>query len=200
MGLRSRASHTLWLAALCAGFCSVMAQTPAAYGPLSVNLPRGADFYIAQDGAFVPVVIQDGTLVVHLKPAPFQIGTNAAQINLCLSTSQAPEVQADPSGYKDSCLSDAKSGARFPNSDALIVYSGKLWSDGNSSLRESTSKMTTPLPGYQYSYLINELTFVGHHELNLGNAHGTLYGFIGVFKQSKLTPQQIMPLQLVFGG
>jgi len=100
--------------------------------------------------------------------------------------------------HADSCLSGAKSGARFPNSDALVVYTGKLWSDGDSSLQASTSKSATPMPGYQYGYAINELTYVGHRELNLASARGTLYGYIGVFKQAQLTPQQIMPVQLVF--
>jgi len=187
------------LIALCGSFAlATAAQTPLTYGPLSVNLPQGGDLYFSQNGQFAPALIVDGTVVVHLKHAPFQIGSNAAKVNLCLSTTVAPEIQADPSGYKDSCLSDAKSGARFPNSDALIVYSGKLWSDGNSSLQPSTSKVATPAPGYRYGYAINDLTFVGHRDLNLSSARGTLYGFIGVFHQSQLTPQQIMPLQLVF--
>jgi hypothetical protein len=185
------------LAALAA--CATPAPSSLeSYGPLSVNLVRGADFYVTQHGAFAPAAVENGVIVVHLRNEPFQIGTNAPQMNICLNQNWAPEIQADPQGYKASCLSGAKAGARQANSDALLVYSGKKWSDGSSTLMEGTNLKAKPLQGYLYGYQVDDLSFVEQPEVNLKNVRGTLHGYVVVYKQHERRNRNIMPIQLVF--
>lgn len=116
---------------------------------------------------------------------------------ICLSEVWAPEVQADPKGYKASCLSGAKAGARPPHSDALLVYSGKLWSDGSTTLADETSLATRPLEGYAHAWQIDELLFVQPGK-NLATVHGTLFGYIVVYHHHERSNSKIMPINLVF--
>jgi len=167
------------------------------YGPLRFNR-EGADFYFAQDGKFAPASFVDGSIVIHLHPASFQIGYNGEQVNICLAPIPFPEVRADPTGYKASCLSGPMSGARPPNSDALLVYSGSKWSDGNSALTDSTSMKTTPMEGFHSAYQVNQLLFIAAPGMSLGSFKGTLYGYIIVYKQNERSKKDIMPIQLIF--
>lgn len=104
------------------------------YGPLVFNRGGSGDFYVAQNGRFVPAEFRDGAIQIHLRSAPFQIGYNGRQLNICLAEVNFPEIRPDPKGYKASCLSGPFTGARPPHSAALLVYSGSKWSDGNTEL------------------------------------------------------------------
>jgi TPR repeat protein len=166
------------------------------YGPLTFN-GEGADFYVAQDGNLVPASVVDGTIVIHLHRRSFQIGYNGEQMNVCLAQSPFPEVQADPRGYKASCLSGPLSGARDPNSDALLVYGGHKWNDGNTELSDATSMKASPMKGFRFAYQISELMFVEARDITLDRFSGTLYGYIIVYKQHERSNKDIMPIQLI---
>ena len=166
------------------------------YGPLTFN-SEGADFYVTQDGKFAPASVVDGTIVIHLHPQSFQIGYNGEQLNVCLAQSTFPEVSADPSGYRASCLSGPFTGAREPNSDTLLVYGGHKWSDGNTELSDATSMKATPMKGFQFAYQVNQLQFIEAHDMTLGRFKGTLYGYIVVYKQHERSNKDIMPIQLI---
>jgi len=103
-------------------------QSPI-YGPLTFN-KEGADFYFAQDGKFAPATVSNGIIEIRLHPRSFQIGYNGEQMNICLAPIPFREVRADPTGYKTSCLAGAMTGARAPNSDALLVSAGKKGREG----------------------------------------------------------------------
>ena len=62
------------------------------YGPLAFNHTGGGDFYVSQNGHFVPAEFRDGAIEIHLHGAPFQIGYNGEQLNLCLAEVNFPEV------------------------------------------------------------------------------------------------------------
>lgn len=172
-------------------------QQAPAYGPLSFNRDD-ADFYVAQDGKFVPAAVSGGIIEIHLHPGSFQIGYNGEQMNICLAQTAFPEVRADPSGNRISCLSGAASGAREPNSDALLVYSGQKWSDGNSELSDETSMKAAPMKGFRFAYQINQLLFIGAGDRPLSSFEGTLYGYIVVYKQHERSNKDIMPIHLIF--
>lgn len=171
-------------------------QTPA-YGPLTFNRD-GADFYFAQDGEFAPAAIIGGVIEIHLHPRSFQIGYNGEQMNICLAPAPFPEVRADPTGYKASCLAGAMSGARAPNSDSLLVYSGNKWSDGNSTLTDATSLKALPMKGFKYGYQVNQLQFVTNSAMTLSTYQGTLYGYVVVYTQPERSNKEIMPVRLIF--
>lgn len=175
--------------------CAAAPSAPG-YGPLSFNVSGGGDFYFAQDGSFVPARLSDGAIEVDLKPSAFQIGYNGEQLNICLAQTAGPEIRTDPSGYKASCLAGPMSGAHA--ADDLLVYSGKLWSDGNTEFSDNLSKKAPPLAGYVHAYEVDELTFVAAPDLNLQNFRGTLYGYIVVYKQHVRMNRDIMPIRLVF--
>jgi hypothetical protein len=200
IGYRLAGALLMGAGVLLAGCAGSPPSAPGAsgYGPLKVNLAHGADFYITQDGKFAPVAIRNGVVVVQLARQPFQVGSEAAQVNICLSEIWAPEVQADPKGYKASCLSGAKAGARPPHSDALLVYSGKSWSDGSSTLMDETSLAVRPLEGYTHAWQINELLFVKQPDKNLNSVHGALFGYIVVYHHHERSNSDIMPIELVF--
>jgi hypothetical protein len=166
------------------------------YGPLTFNRD-GADFYFAQDGKFAPASVNDGTIEIHLHASSFQIGYNGRQMNICLAPIPFEEVRADPTGYKASCLSGAMSGARAPHSDALLVYSGSKWNDGNSALTDETSMKATPMKGFKSAYQVNQLLFVQAPDKSLGSFRGTLYGYIVVYKQGERSNKDIMPIHLI---
>jgi hypothetical protein len=166
------------------------------YGPLTFN-SDGADFYFAQDGKFALASVNDGTIEIHLHGSSFQIGYNGEQMNICLAPIPFEEVRADPTGYKASCLSGAMSGARAPNSDALPVYTGSKWSDGNSALTDETSMKATPMKGFKSAYQVNQLLFVQAPDKSLGSFRGTLYGYIAVYKQGERSNKDIMPIHLI---
>ncbi len=167
------------------------------YGPLTFN-SEGADFYVAQDGKFAPASVVDGTIEIHLRPGSFQIGYNGEQMNICLAQSPFPEVKTDPKGYKASCLSGPFSGAREPNSDALLVYGGHKWSDGNTELSDTTSMKATPMKGFRFAYQVNQLYFVEARDMTLSSFKGMLYGYIVVYKQHVRSNKDIMPIHLIF--
>lgn len=172
-------------------------QQRSIYGPLTFN-SEGADFYIAQNGKFAPAAVSDGTIEIHLHPGSFQIGYNGEQLNICLAQSPFPEVRADPGGYRASCLSGAKTGARERNSDTLLVYSGNKWSDGNTEFSDATSMKATPIKGFRSAYQVNQLQFVEARDTTLSRFKGTLYGYIVVYKQPVLSSRDIMPMHLIF--
>ena len=172
-------------------------QPRPAYGPLAFN-SEGADFYIAQNGKFAPAAVSDGTIEIHLHPSAFQIGYNGEQLNLCLAQSPFPEIQADPKGFKASCLSGPFTGAREPNSDSLLVYGGRKWSDGNNELSDETSMKATPMKGFRFAYQVNQLFFLEARDKTLSGFKGTLYGYIAVYKQPARSNKDIMPVHLIF--
>lgn len=172
-------------------------QPAPAYGPLTFNR-EGADFYVVQDGKFAPAAVSGGTIEIRLHSGSFQIGYNGEQMNICLAQTAFPEVRADSSGNRVSCLSGAESGAREPNSDALLVYSGQKWSDGNSELSDETSMKAAPMKGFRFAYQINQLYFVGASDRSLSSFKGTLYGYIVVYKQHERSNKDIMPIHLIF--
>ena len=136
-------NRSRWLIASCVICCQLLLSCATthtdsggtgqigSYGPLLFNRAGGGDFYVAQDGRFVPAGFRDGAIEIHLHGAPFQIGFNGEQLNVCLAQIDFPEVRPDPKGYRASCLSGPFAGARPAHSDALLVYSGSKWSDGN---------------------------------------------------------------------
>jgi hypothetical protein len=168
------------------------------YGPLAFN-KSGGDFYFAQDGKFAGTELgSDGAIVVHLKRAPFQIGYNGRQLNIALSQASVPEISTDPHGFKASRLSGPMAGARDPNSDVLLVYTGKLWSDGNTEFSDDTSRKTNPMAGYKHAYLVNQVEFVDDAQMSLQKLHAPVYGYIVVYKQHERMNRDIMPIRLVF--
>ena len=195
-----RLSGWLWLGVASVPLLTGCATTPPAaypgYGPLSFNRTGGADFYFAQDGRFAPARLTDGTIEIDLRPSSFQIGYNGEQLNICLAQIPGPEIRSDPQGYKASCLAGPMSGAHA--ADALLVYGGRKWSDGNTELSDAVSKKTEPLPGYRLAYQVDELTFVAAPDLTLQSFRGTLYGYIVVYKQHRRMNRDIMPIRLVF--
>jgi hypothetical protein len=179
--------------------CATTATSTAEpYGPLSFNMAQRGDFYITQRGVFAPAVIKGGVIVIHLANEPFQIGTNSSHTNICLTQAPAPEIEVDSKGFKASCLAGPFTGAREPDSDALVVYSGKKWGYGNSALTQGVTLQTKALNGYAYGYQINRLVFVNQPELSLSSVRGTVYGWIVVNKHDKRINRDIMPIQLVF--
>lgn len=172
-------------------------QQEPVYGPLTFN-SEGADFYVAQDGKFAPASVSGGTIEIHLHPSSFQIGYNGEQMNVCLAQSPFPEMRADPSGYKASCLSGPFTGAREPNSDALLVYGGHKWNDGNTEFSDATSMKATSMKGFQSAYQVNKLQFVEARDMTLDQFKGTLYGYIVVYKQHERSNKDIMPIHLIF--
>lgn len=172
-------------------------QPASVYGPLTFN-SDGADFYIAQDGRLAPASVFNGAIEIHLHPSGFQIGYNGEQMNVCLAQTPFPEIRPDPSGYKASCLSGPLTGARDPNSDALLVYGGHKWSDGNTELSDATSRKAAPMKGFRLAYEINQLLFVDAREMTLSHFRGTLYGYIVVYKQHERSNKNVMPIHLIF--
>lgn len=173
-------------------------QQGPVYGPLAYNR-EGSDFYIAQNGKFAPASVFDGAIEIHLHPSSFQIGYNGEQMNVCLAQSPFPEIRADPSGYKASCLSGPLTGAREPHSDAVLVYGGHKWSDGNTELSDATSMKAIPMEGFRSAYQVNRLQFVEARDMNLSHFKGTLYGYIVVHKQQhERSNKDIMPIRLIF--
>jgi hypothetical protein len=168
------------------------------YGPLAFNRTGGGDFYVAQNRSFVPAEFRDGAIEVHLHSAPFQIGYNGEQLNICLAEVIFPEVRPDPKGYKASCLSGPFTGARPPHSAALLVYSGKKWSDGNTEFSDATSLAARPIKGYRAAYQINSLHFISSPEFKLGQFKGTLYGYLAVYRVHERRNQDIMPVRIIF--
>jgi hypothetical protein len=199
-----------WLSALCL-ICSLLLFSCAtthtegggtgqvgSYGPLVFNRAGGGDFYVAQNGRFVPAEFRDSAIEIHLRRVPFQIGYNGEQLNVCLAQVNAPEVRPDPKGYRASCLSGPFSGARPPHSDALLVYSGSKWDDGNTELSDDTSLGATPIKGYRSAYQINSLLFVSSPQLKLSQFKGTLYGYLVVYRVHERRNQDIMPIRMIF--
>lgn len=171
-------------------------QSPS-YGPLTFD-SEGADFYVAQNGRFAPASVSDGTIEIHLRPGSFQIGYNGEQMNMCLAQAPSPEMKTSPHGEKASCLSGAMTGARERNSDGLLVYSGKKWSDGNTDLSDATSMKAAPMKGYKFAYQVNKLEFVVGDDMPVSGFKGTLYGYIVVYKQQVRSNKDIMPIHLIF--
>jgi hypothetical protein len=174
-------------------------ESPATpYGPLTFN-QRGANFYFAQDGDFAPAALGgDGTIVVRLRRAPFQIGYNGRQLNLTLAQVPIDEISVDPKGYRASRLSGPMTGARDPNSDVLLVYGGRQWSDGNTEFSDATSLKAKPMKGFRRAYQVNTLTFVEDEQLSFAAFTGSLYGYIVVYRQPERSNRDIMPIRLVF--
>lgn len=175
-----------------------IAQT-GTYGPLIFNRAGGGDFYVAQDGKFAAAEFRDGAIEIHIHSAPFQIGYNGEQLNICLAMTEFAEVRLDPKGYPSSCLSGASSGGRAPNSDAMLVYSGTKWSDGNTELSDATTLKAPPMEGYQRAYQINSLLFVSSPELKLGQFTGTLHGYLVDYRVHDRRNQDIIPIRLIIG-
>ncbi|HZP06461.1 MAG TPA: hypothetical protein VFB43_16305 [Terracidiphilus sp.] len=171
-------------------------QSPI-YGPLTFNR-EGADFYFAQDGKFAPASVTGRIIEIHLHPRSFQIGYNGEQMNICLAPVPFEEVRADPTGYKASCLAGAMSGARAPNSDALLVYSGNKWGDGNTTVTDATSLKAAPMKGFKFAYQVNQLLFLTDPAMSLRRFRGTLYGYVVVYTQPQRNNKEIMPIHLIF--
>jgi hypothetical protein len=170
------------------------------YGPLTFNR-ADADFYFSQAGQFARTELsKDGAIEVHLKNAPFQLGYTGRQLNLAMAQTPITEISTDPKGYKASRLSGPMAGGRLPNSDELLVYSGREWSDGNTEFSDSTSMRASPMKGFQHAYQINKLAFVADEHMKLENFKGTLHGYIVVYKQHKRKNRDIMPIRLIFDG
>lgn len=184
------------IAAAIAGSEAQSAGSPV-YGPLTFNR-EGADFYFAQDGKFAPALVTGGIIEIHLHPRSFQIGYNGEQMNICLAPVPFPEIRTDPSGYRASCLAGPMSGARAPHSDALLVYSGNKWSDGNSTLTDATSLKAVPMKGFKFAYQVNQLQFVTDPAMTLSSYQGTLYGYLVVYTQPERSNREIMPVHLIF--
>jgi hypothetical protein len=170
------------------------------YGPLKVNLDAGADFYVVQDGALVPVEVTPDAITLRLANRPFEIGTNAEQMNLCLTQVEVPEVRADPRGNRASCLSGPFQSAKAPDSAELFVFSGKSWSDGNNLFQVGAHRAATPRAGYARAYRVNDLLFVDAPKTGFATFSGTLYGYIVVYREHVRRNRDIMPIRLVFGG
>lgn len=170
------------------------------YGPLKVNLDAGADFYVAQDGALVPVEVTPEAITIRLANRPFEIGTNAEQMNLCLTQVPAPEIQADPQGNRASCLAGPFQAAKDPDSAELFVFSGKSWSDGNNLFQEGAHRSATPRAGYARAYQVKDLLFIDARNTKFATFSGTLYGYIVVYREHVRRSRDIMPIRLVFGG
>ena len=168
------------------------------YGPLVFNRTDSGDFYIAQNAHFAPTQFRDGAIEIHLHNAPFQIGYNGEQLNICLAETHFPEIRPSPSGSTASCLSGPMTGARPPHSAALLVYSGTKWSDGNTELSDNTSLPAKPLKGYRAAYQVNSLLFIETPESNLSHFKGTLYGYLVVYRQHERRNQDIMPIRMIF--
>ena len=168
------------------------------YGPLAFNRTGGGDFYVAQNGHFVPAEFRDGAIEIHLHGAPFQIGYNGEQLNLCLAEVNFPEVRPDPKGYRASCLSGPFTGARPPHSAALLVYGGSKWNDGNTELSEATSLVAKPIKGYRAAYQINSMLFIATPEHKLAQFKGTLYGYLAVYRVHERRNQDVMPIRMSF--
>jgi hypothetical protein len=168
------------------------------YGPLVFNRAGGGDFYVAQNGRFVAAEFRDGAIEIHLRSAPFQIGYNGEQLNVCLAQVNFPEVRSDPKGFRASCLSGPFTGARPPHSAALLVYIGSKWNDGNSELSDATSLVAKPLKGYRAAYQVNSLLFISTPEFQLGQFKGTLYGYLVVYRVHERRNQDIMPIRMIF--
>ena len=169
------------------------------YGPLTFNR-AGADFYFSQAGKFTRAELDAGVVVIHLANAPFQLGYTGRQLNLALAQTPISEISTDPKGFKASRLSGPMAGGREPNSDELLVYSGREWSDGNTEFSDNTSRKATPMPGFQYAYQVNKIAFLADDKLSLNNFKGTLHGYIVVYKQHERKNRDIMPIRLVFDG
>jgi len=198
---RSPSPAALLLAGvLLSGCAAVPDDAGAPYGPLLVNRPGGADLYVAQDGAFVPAEVTTEAITFRLKNRPFQVGTSSPQLNVCLTLAPAPEVRADPGGFRASCLSFAKQGAVERSADYLLVYSGTEWSDGNTALQAGHNLAAAPLPGYAHAYQIANLLCPSSPGVTLSRFRGTLHGFVGVHRGPQLRRQDIMPIRLVFAG
>jgi len=173
-------------------------QQAPSYGPLTFNSSDGADFYVAQNGKFAPASITNGIIEIHLQPGSFQIGYNGEQMNMCLAQSPFAEIRTDPRGYKASCLSGAMTGAREANSDGLLVYSGKKWTDGNTEFSDVTSMKAAPIKGYRFAYQVNQLEFVEGEDMPVSRYKGMLYGYIVVYKEQGRRNKDIMPVHLIF--
>jgi hypothetical protein len=170
------------------------------YGPLTFNR-AGADFYFSQGGQFARTELsKDRVIEVHLKNAPFHIGYNGRQLNLAMAQTPISEISTDPKGFKASRLSGPMAGGRAPNSDELLVYSGREWTDGNTEFSDSTSMRVSPMQGFQHAYQINKTIFVGDEHMTLDNIKGVLYGYIVVYKQPERRNRDIMPIRLIFDG
>jgi hypothetical protein len=184
----------------CAASGTSAKPTSDGYGPLTANR-SGADFYFSQGGQFAHAELaKDGVIEIHLKNAPFQLGHIGSQLNLALAQAPISEISTDPKGYKASRLSGPMAGGRKENSDELLVYGGKEWSDGNTEFSDKTSLKASPMPGFRYAYQVNHLAFLADERLTLNNFKGTLYGFIVVYKQAERKNRDIMPVRLIFGG
>lgn len=200
MTTRPAPASVLLAGTLLAACAAVPDDAAMPYGPLAVNRPEGADFYVAQDGAFVPVEVTAEALTFRLANRPFQIGTNSPQLNVCLTLAPAPEVRADPGGFRASCLSFAMQGAVERNADYLLVYTGTEWSDGNTALQAGHNQAATPLPGYAHAYQIANLLAPASPGVSLSRFRGTLHGYLAVHRGPQLRKQDVMPIRLVFGG
>jgi hypothetical protein len=196
------ATVTLAFGLLVTGCASTGGGKPGAepYGPLTFNKP-GADFYFSQGGQFTPAQLgKDGVIVIHLKNAPFQLGHAGRQLNLALAQTPISEISTDPKGFKASRLSGPMAGGREPDSDVLLVYGGKEWTDGNTGFSDDTSRRTNPLPGFRYAYQVNQIAFLADERWTLANFKGVLHGYIVVYKQHERHNRDIMPIRLVFSG
>jgi hypothetical protein len=175
------------------------AMRPASnYGPLTFG-HSGADLYFSQDGKFAQAGLgNDGAIEVRLRNAPFQLGYNGRQANIALAQVPISEISTDPKGYRASRLSGPMAGGREPNSDALLVYGGKVWSDGNTEFSDDTSMKAEPMPGFQHAYQVNRIIFIEDPKMTLGTVKGTLHGYIVVYKQRERMNRDIMPVRLIF--
>jgi hypothetical protein len=203
-------NRNCWLIVSCVVCCQIVLSCASthtgsggtgqigSYGPLVFNRAGGGDFYVAQGGRFVPAGFRDGAIEIHLHGSPFQIGFNGEQLNMCLAQADFPEVRPDPKGYRASCLSEPFAGARPAHSDALLVYSGSKWSDGNTEFSDATSLAATRIKGYRAAYQINSLLFVASPQLKLGEFKGTLYGYLVVYRVHERRNQDIMPIRMIF--
>ena len=203
-------NRNLWLSASCLVFSLLLSSCATthieaggvgqvgSYGPLVFNRAGSGDFYVAQNSRFVPAEFRDGAVQIHLRSASFQIGYNGEQLNICLAEVNFPEVRPDPKGNKASCLSRPFTGARPPNSAALLVYSGSKWSDGNTEFSETTSLVAKPMKGYRAAYQINSLHFISTPEFKLGQFKGTLYGYLVVYREHERRNQDILPVRMIF--
>ena len=88
------------------------------------------------------------------------------------------------------------SGAHAP--DAMLVYSGRKWSDGNTEFSDGVSKKIEPLAGYRLAYEADELTLVDAPDSTLQEFRGTLHGYIVVYEQHTRMNRDITPIRLAF--
>lgn len=166
------------------------------YGPLTFNIEKGGDFYVAQDGRFVKAELVAGTIRFHLHHKPFEIGTDVEQMNLALTVAKEDEVMSDAHGFRASRLAGPMQAARDP--ETLLVFAGKSWSDGNNVFEEGDAKPATPMPGYRHGWAVNKVDFIDHDDLKFDSFKGTLYGFICVYKDHVRRNSFIMPVEFVF--